>query len=659
MVRRAKLKTRKSTLGATKDERDLSAKESLAAVSVYGVDNGKKEPKSNNSRLRLAGCLLGGLMAEDRDEIVSTSITNRNGTSSNRNSTSCSITTRGSLLRDPPPTQSPSSPKRTLNFFKPLVTRTMSRPRARANSPSKPVRTNDAPLSSAILPNNNNTPSKKDYVERVELVSMKNEEDLPFVRIYVSKTSYKQRTGDGTEVIAKPNTTRQVEQRKKWNDWNLTRSAEQKKFVNDWNFVKPRDFDQGIVKPVRSREALKSTMTTSPKTSPKKRLPPILKTMDTKELQMCDTFYNVESAINRVTACHSLDEGPSQPETTLLRRSNSIRRDNPMRYNVESAINRVTACHSLDEGPSQPEIALLRRSYSMRRDNSMRAKAMTESMNYTPTFGRKIPAYRAEIMEDDINAPNYYGIHSLRNIPNSTARRKAFSSTPDAESIEKILATREKEKRGKEEKKQRKIQNRLDKKAKKLIKKEVHKPEVKRKNSFDSSMMKKVNFVDRPIDDNKLYSRSYEENVPKHSSILSSSSSEEGFIEKLMGPFSKQEGVPRSVSFVSDTEDYDDKIPVSVSFVSSTEDLDDPNYYNDDMVTEMSSIDDYHARKRNQGKSIEGVMSGIGNALLDFGNTRSKDMRDLRMVDSDISISAEDYEDYSSESSSAYYYTHQ
>lgn len=618
MVRRAKLKTRKSTLGATRDERVLSTKESVAAVSVYGVDNGKKEPKSNNSRLRLVGCLLGGHMAEDRDEIVSTSITNRNGTSSNRNSTSCSITTRGSLLRDPPPTQSPSSPKRTLNFFKPLVTRTMSRPRARANAPSKPVRTNDAPLSSAILPNNNNTPGKKDYVERVELVSMKNEEDLPFVRIYVSKTSYKQRTGDGTEVIAKPNTTRQVEQRKKWNDWNLTRSAEQKKFVNDWNFVKPRDFDQGIVKPVRSREALKSTMTTSPKTSPKKRLPPILKTMDTKELQMCDTFYNVESAINR-----------------------------------------VTACHSLDEGPSQPEIALLRRSYSMRRDNSMRAKAMTESMNFTPTFGRKIPVYRAEIMEDDINAPNYYGIHSLRNIPNSTARRKAFSSTPDAESIDKILATREKEKRGKEEKKQRKIQNRLDKKAKKLIKKEVHKPELKRKNSFDSSMMKKVNFVDRPIDDNKLYSRSYEENVPKHSSILSSSSSEEGFIEKLMGPFSKQEGVPRSVSLVNDTEDYDDRIPVSVSFVSSTEDLDDPNYYNDDMVTEMSSIDDYHARNRNQGKSIEGVMSGIGNALLDFGNTRSKDMRDLRIVDSDISISAEDYEDYSSESSSEYYYTHQ
>jgi len=258
----------------------------------------------------------------------------------------------------------------------------MTSARARANSPSKPIRTNDAtPLPSTILPNNNNIPSKKDYVERVELVSMKNEEDLPFVRIYVSKTSFNPRTGDGTEVIAKLKTTRQVEQRKKRNDWNLTRPAEQKKFVNDWNFIKPRDFDQGIVKPVRSKEAVKSTMATSPKASPKRRLPPILKTMDTKELQMCDTFYNVESAINRVTACHSLDEGPSQPEI------------NP-----------------------------LRRSYSMRRSTSVMANksnTVSESMSFTPTFGRSIPAFRAGVIEDDINAPNYYGIHSLSNIPNS------------------------------------------------------------------------------------------------------------------------------------------------------------------------------------------------------------------------------------------------
>ena len=242
--------------------------------------------------------------------------------------------------------------------------------------------------------------------------------------------------------------------------------------------------------------------------------------------------------------------------------------------------------------------------------------------------------------------------------PFSTARRKVFSSTPDAESIDKILKTREKEKRDKEKKNQRKIQNRLDKKAKKQIKKEVHKSEPKRNNSFDSSMMKKVNFVDRPFHDNKLYSQSYEENVSKYSSIISSSSSEEGLIEKLMGSFSKHEGVPKNVSFVSDMEDYDDRIPAIVSFVSSTEDLDEPNYYHDDMVTELSSNDNSRPRDRNQGKSIEGVMSGIENAL-GFENTRSKDMRDLRMVDSDISISADDYEGYSSsESSSDYYYTY-
>jgi hypothetical protein len=242
--------------------------------------------------------------------------------------------------------------------------------------------------------------------------------------------------------------------------------------------------------------------------------------------------------------------------------------------------------------------------------------------------------------------------------PFRTSRRKLYSSKLDTDSIDKILANREQEKRRKEETKQRKIQNRLDKKAKKQIKKEVHKRELKRNNSFDSSMMKKINFVDKPFDDNRLYSRSYEENVSKYSSIRSSSSSEEGLIEKLMASFSKEERVPRNVSFVSDTEDFDEeRIPVSVSFVSSTEDLDEPNYYHDDMVTELSSNDDSHSRGQDQGKSIEGVMSGIGNAL-GFGNTRSKDMRDLRMLDSDISISADDYEGYSSESSSEYYYTY-
>jgi hypothetical protein len=387
MVRRAKLKTRKSTLGATRNERISSAKESLAAISVYAVDNGKKEPKSYNPRTRIARCLMGGQMVEHRDEIVPTSITmdrddrhemERFPPPSNRNTTSCSITTRGSLLRDPPPTLSPSSPKRTLNCLRPLVTRAMSRPRSRASSPSKTARTNDTPLSSAILSSNSNKLNKKDYVERVELVSMKNEEDLPFVRIYVSKTSYKPRMGNGTEVIAKPNLTRQAEQRKKRNDWNLARAAEQRNFVNDWNFVRPRDFDQGIVKTARTKEALGSTMTTSPT----KRLPPILKTMDTQQLQMCGGTFD----------------------------------------HVESAINRVTACHSLDEGPSQPEINPLRRSYSMRRSTSVMANksnTVSESMSFTPTFGRSIPAFRAGVIEDDINAPNYYGIHSLSNIPNS------------------------------------------------------------------------------------------------------------------------------------------------------------------------------------------------------------------------------------------------
>ena len=73
--------------------------------------------------------------------------------------------------------------------------RRVSRSRSRSRSKAKA-----ASLSSSVLASGKNTPSDH-YEEKIELVAMKNENNQPFVRILVSKTSYKPKSGDGVEVV--------------------------------------------------------------------------------------------------------------------------------------------------------------------------------------------------------------------------------------------------------------------------------------------------------------------------------------------------------------------------------------------------------------------------------------------------------------------------
>ncbi len=73
--------------------------------------------------------------------------------------------------------------------------RTRSRPKAGVDS-----------FSSSVLGSGKNAPSDH-YEEKIELVAMKNEKNQSFVRILVSKTSYKPKSGDGVEVV--PNSERE------------------------------------------------------------------------------------------------------------------------------------------------------------------------------------------------------------------------------------------------------------------------------------------------------------------------------------------------------------------------------------------------------------------------------------------------------------------
>ncbi len=71
------------------------------------------------------------------------------------------------------------------------VSRSRSRTRSKSGKRS---------FTSSVLGGGKNTPSDH-YEEKIELVAMRNENNQPFVRILVSKTSYKPKTGHGVEVV--------------------------------------------------------------------------------------------------------------------------------------------------------------------------------------------------------------------------------------------------------------------------------------------------------------------------------------------------------------------------------------------------------------------------------------------------------------------------
>ena len=213
-------------------------------------------------------------------------------------------------------------------------------------------------------------------------------------------------------------------------------------------------------------------------------------------------------------------------------------------------------------------------------------------------------------------------------------------------------AIREKLAKEKEERKQRKIQKRMDMEAKKQIQreleiqKELEKQEMRRSNSFgprsnsfNSANMRKINYVTRSTSDNKIYQKSYEETFrhryeDDEDEETSYSGSRNNILEKLKASFSMDDRrVPvRSVTFASaDGDDYHSYDGPAMSYGSMSRD-----------TGAMQTV-----LHRSHGTSIIG-------GVCDCVAPDLQDVRDLRMVDSDISVSTDESDD-SSESSSYYY----
>ncbi len=333
----AKLKTRRSTLGATREERISSTMDSLAATSIYNYSRDSQESRKGRKLTPLRGRLR-SLSSERRDEHVPSSIKiEEDGYARtpklDRSTTSCSITTRssaenqqspsnltrnnsgtgsqvaskglspvnvrrtasnpyirrsssGQSSRNPSPVpmrrssssqgqqsrnSSPMAVRRTASNSTSVNSRQNASP-LRRNSPGRSTRDRSPSIlrrssgsqgqpsrdrspamrrqqqqqqrarsrsrgrfrqsggdsvssrrsvSSAVLASSYGDACNNNYEEKIELVSMTNEHNQNFVRILVSKTSYKPRMGDGVEVVAKSEVPRT---RSRANDWDPTSS---------------------------------------------------------------------------------------------------------------------------------------------------------------------------------------------------------------------------------------------------------------------------------------------------------------------------------------------------------------------------------------------------------------------------------------------------
>lgn len=324
----AKLKTRRSTLGATREQRISSTMDSLTATSIYDYSRDSREsPKG-----RKLTPLRGRLRSLSSEHVPSSIKIDEDGYARtprlDRSTTSCSITTRSSTenrqspsnlrrnssatrrqvaSRDPSPVNvrrtssnpnigrswsgqssrnsspvpmrrtsssqgqqsrnsSPMAMRRTVSNSTPVNTRQNTSP-LRRNSPGRSTRDRSPSIvrrssgsqgqpsrdrspamrrrkqqqqrarsrsrgrfqpsggdsvssrrsvSSAVLASSYGDVCNHNYEEKIELVSMTNEHNQNFVRILVSKTSYKPRMGDGVEVVAKSEIPRT---RSKNSDW--------------------------------------------------------------------------------------------------------------------------------------------------------------------------------------------------------------------------------------------------------------------------------------------------------------------------------------------------------------------------------------------------------------------------------------------------------
>mmetsp|Transcript_24548 Transcript_24548/g.54782 ORF Transcript_24548/g.54782 Transcript_24548/m.54782 type:complete len:597 (+) Transcript_24548:402-2192(+) len=594
MVRPGKLKTRKSTLGASREERISSAMQSLASRSVHGTSS---KSKGNNTYYELKPIVrrVGGLVVEQREEAVPASITTTaNGTghraaaadsrgiaatagASNHGGNGGGGVLRG---RDSPPRSSSSSsssgPKRIVAFgygisrraessksfvaakknksgtgiagslpVPRLLSKQLSKGKSKTRFGRKARQQNQQPAAASssssttrsLATTTGASTSHKghDCSERVELVSMKTDDDQPFVRILVGRTP--------------------------------------------GNHHHPAS---GAAAADAARVVL----------------PP--------------------APVGRGTAADRAGSDTTLPGTAAA-----------------AAANHGTT-ESKGTAASSPRVD-------------------TAAL---PDTGRPAGEREREPTTPSSNKSLRRKIFSFKKQDSDSAAAAAAANNENENAKERKARKEEEKKARKERKMQNKMDKKAKKQIKKELQQQQQKQkqleEERRQKKKDANQSSEPGTVNNnapqsPSDERMFIDPSFpekEEDSSKYSSARSSSSSSQGLLGQMMASWSPEPGVPTVVSFVSDTDENIRNDAKPEKNVAASEEAKDEVFSMD-----TSAILDTMETEE-QTKSILGVMTDIGN-VLGFGPPKP-DARDLRMVDSDISSSSSEI---SEESDSDYYFT--
>lgn len=215
-----KIKTRKSTLGATKKERtpkSVAGSNTATLTSFSTKDTCNKSHNSNNSQAQKSsvtfyvGGGVGRVDVREESAVAAEGIVERDAPPPPQPRTRATMKIRGSnknkqqvrsikhnktKIKEGSTTRESKNGTKSHRVFSSSPLRRLMKKKKKSLSLTTNTTTNGK---------NKKKSEEKHYTERVELVAMKNENDQPFTRILISKTLYKKRVKKGK--ISSPSTS--------------------------------------------------------------------------------------------------------------------------------------------------------------------------------------------------------------------------------------------------------------------------------------------------------------------------------------------------------------------------------------------------------------------------------------------------------------------
>jgi len=657
MAKPGKLRTRKSTLGASRQER-ISSKQTVGSKSVYCSAKSKAQNRLESDQNR-----VGGILVERRQDPVPRSITTGFGNNGNR---ACTAATDDTSHRDPPPSSD-------------CVDGNIQQPRSQSISEPK---TSVGGKQDPKQPRGTQKSTRKDYIDRIEVVPMRTNDNQPFVRIFVGRDVLK---SSQEEIPQKaPKVVKQGVAKEDGNKTKmLTSSTAHVPSCLSTAYV-PSCSSTAYVPSCPYTEHVPSCPYTAhvPSRSSRARVPSILQTIDATQLGLCghsvsctpSSFKAIDTTCGHSMSCtpsslktidttklafcgissscgspglNSVDEklklfghnawhAPHASElgvcgdatryaSTLSERIDATKLIETTKLIEATRLidtTKLDACndfHELDQvesvinvmGTCPFESTPCIESERQRKDNTM--NVLFDHIG--KSLGESNAIAKSEMLRmEKVATNNARGIVSAQKKPSSKTMILSLGI---------VGRGKEKKNKGSHSMKVQRYQA-----SEELVSREF-------KNSTSRKNVRfRRNKYDDPSDDSWTSSSSDSDSDSDCDSDISN-----GIIEQMMASLaSKDKGAPTSTSFISETDE---------SYLMEFRD-DDVYMIRHDTSEERLSMDTTILRENEANDDRERepnarVMFGIGNAF-GFAKKKRQDERDMRIVDSDI-LSSYDYEE--------------